>query len=60
MVSQKGMKHELAEVRERGGEKKNTIKMKPALEAGQRGSCNVEESMVRDLKYRTEKGQKRA
>lgn len=38
------MKHELAEVRERVGVggAGNHYQNEPALEAGQRGSCNVE------------------
>lgn len=60
MVSQKGMKHELAEVKRDVGKNQITTEMKPPLEVGQRRTCSVEESMVTDMEYRIEKNNKRA
>lgn len=60
MVSQKGMKHELAEVKRDVGKNQTTTEMKPPLEVGPRRTCSVEESMLTDMEYRTEKNNKRA
>lgn len=60
IMSQKGMKHELAEVKRDVGKDQTTTKIKPPLEAGQRRTCSVEESTVTDMEYRIEKNNKRA
>lgn len=58
MVSRKGMKHELAEVK-RDIKHQTTFEIKPPLE-GQRRTCSVEENMVTDIEYRIEKNNKKA
>lgn len=51
IMSQKGMKHELAEVKRDVGKDQTTTKIKPPLEAGQR-TCSVKESTATDMEYR--------
>lgn len=58
-MSQKGIKHELAQVKRDVGKNQTTTEMKPLLKAGQRRACTVKENTVTDTEYRNEKSNKR-